>query len=133
LHADGSRELQLLPQARAPPSTRRRASRSAGARGAGALSRARIAPARSGAGRSEPGPQQEHSTRPSIVPESVRKPRAGDDRFLEGTSARDAAQLSGRFEIRQLPEAFKPTSPGGFMNSPGVYDQDPTRFYFSPA
>ncbi len=25
----------------------------------------------------------------------------------------------GRFEIRQLPEAFKPTSPGGFMNPPG--------------
>src|SRR6266536_2538498 len=30
----------------------------------------------------------------------------------------------GRFEIRQLPEAFKPTSPGGFMNAPGVYDKD---------
>jgi uncharacterized protein (DUF885 family) len=38
----------------------------------------------------------------------------------------------GRFEIRQLPEAFKPTSPGGFMNPPGVYDQDPTGFYFIP-
>jgi len=38
----------------------------------------------------------------------------------------------GRFEIRQLPEAFKPTSPGGFMNAPGVYDQDPTGFYFIP-
>src|SRR5207247_2357074 len=31
----------------------------------------------------------------------------------------------GRFEIRQLPEAFKPTSPGGFMNPPGIYDADP--------
>jgi uncharacterized protein (DUF885 family) len=38
----------------------------------------------------------------------------------------------GRFEIRQLPEAFKPTSPGGFMNPPGVYDQDPSGFYFIP-
>jgi uncharacterized protein (DUF885 family) len=39
----------------------------------------------------------------------------------------------GRFEIRQLPEAFKPTSPGGFMNPPGVYDKDPTGFYFIPS
>jgi uncharacterized protein (DUF885 family) len=38
----------------------------------------------------------------------------------------------GRFEIRQLPEAFKPTSPGGFMNPPGIYDADPTGFYFIP-
>src|SRR6266404_1293123 len=38
----------------------------------------------------------------------------------------------GRFEIRQLPDAFKPTSPGGFMNPPGVYDKDPAGFYFIP-
>lgn len=38
----------------------------------------------------------------------------------------------GRFEIRELPEAFKPTSPGGFMNAPGLYDNDPTGFYFIP-
>src|SRR5258706_1967966 len=38
----------------------------------------------------------------------------------------------GRFEIRQLPEAFKPTSPGGFMNAPGVYDNDASGFYFIP-
>ena len=38
----------------------------------------------------------------------------------------------GRFEIRQLPEAFKPTSPGGFMNPPGIYDKDPGGFYFIP-
>jgi uncharacterized protein (DUF885 family) len=38
----------------------------------------------------------------------------------------------GKFEIRQLPEAFKPTSPGGFMNPPGVYDKDPAGFYFIP-
>jgi uncharacterized protein (DUF885 family) len=39
----------------------------------------------------------------------------------------------GRFEIRELPEAFKPTSPGGFMNPPGLYDKDPTGFYFIPS
>ncbi len=38
----------------------------------------------------------------------------------------------GRFEIRQLPEAFKPTSPGGFMNAPGLYDKDSSGFYFIP-
>lgn len=38
----------------------------------------------------------------------------------------------GQFEIRQLPEAFKPTSPGGFMNAPGVYDKDASGFYFIP-
>ena len=38
----------------------------------------------------------------------------------------------GRFEIRQLPDAFKPTSPGGFMNPPGVYDKDPVGFFFIP-
>ncbi len=38
----------------------------------------------------------------------------------------------GKFEIRQLPEAFKPTSPGGFMNPPGVYDKDPAGFYLIP-
>ena len=38
----------------------------------------------------------------------------------------------GQFQIRQLPEAFKPTSPGGFMNPPGIYDSDPTGFYFIP-
>jgi uncharacterized protein (DUF885 family) len=38
----------------------------------------------------------------------------------------------GKFEIRQLPDAFKPTSPGGFMNPPGVYDADSSGFYFIP-
>ena len=38
----------------------------------------------------------------------------------------------GPFYIRQLPEAFKPTSPGGFMNPPGVYDKDNSGFYFIP-
>ena len=38
----------------------------------------------------------------------------------------------GPFLIKQLPEAFKPTSPGGFMNPPGVYDADDSGFYFIP-
>ncbi len=38
----------------------------------------------------------------------------------------------GPFLIRQLPDAFKPTSPGGFMNPPGVYDADASGFYFIP-
>lgn len=38
----------------------------------------------------------------------------------------------GKFYIRQLPEAFKPTSPGGFMNPPGVYDKDDSGFFFIP-
>jgi uncharacterized protein (DUF885 family) len=38
----------------------------------------------------------------------------------------------GHFYIRQLPDAFKPTSPGGFMNPPGLYDSDSSGFYFIP-
>jgi uncharacterized protein (DUF885 family) len=38
----------------------------------------------------------------------------------------------GPFLIKQLPEAFKPTSPGGFMNPPGVYDPDNSGFFFIP-
>jgi uncharacterized protein (DUF885 family) len=38
----------------------------------------------------------------------------------------------GPFQIRQLPEAFKPTSPGGFMNPPGLYDKDASGFFFIP-
>jgi uncharacterized protein (DUF885 family) len=38
----------------------------------------------------------------------------------------------GPFQIRQLPDAFKPTSPGGFMNPPGVYDKVSAGFYFIP-
>ena len=66
--------------------------------------------------------------------------------FLKAYESREAEMISflkehklvtlpaylGRFEIRQLPEAFKPTSPGGFMNAPGVYDKDPAGFYFIP-
>ncbi|HMG75761.1 MAG TPA: DUF885 domain-containing protein [Pyrinomonadaceae bacterium] len=52
--------------------------------------------------------------------------------FLKDNKLVTLPAYLGRFEIRQLPEAFKPTSPGGFMNPPGVYDKDPSGFYFIP-
>src|SRR6266480_2146557 len=66
--------------------------------------------------------------------------------FLKAYEGREAEMISflkehnlvslpdylGPFQIRQLPEAFKPTSPGGFMNPPGVYDKDPVGFFFIP-
>ena len=52
--------------------------------------------------------------------------------FLKDNHLVTLPSYLGRFEIRQLPEAFKPTSPGGFMNAPGVYDKDPSGFYFIP-
>src|SRR6266700_1026318 len=66
--------------------------------------------------------------------------------FLKAYESREAEMVSfmkehnlvmmpdylGPFQIRRLPEAFKPTSPGGFMNPPGVYDKDPTGFFFIP-
>jgi uncharacterized protein (DUF885 family) len=53
-------------------------------------------------------------------------------RFLQEHKLITLPPFLGPFKIRQLPEAFKPTSPGGFMNAPGVYDPDPTGFYFIP-
>ena len=52
--------------------------------------------------------------------------------FLKENKLVTLPSYLGRFEIRQLPEAFKPTSPGGFMNPPGVYDKDSSGFYFIP-
>ncbi len=54
-------------------------------------------------------------------------------RFLREKDLLTLPPHLGRFSIRQLPEAFKPTSPGGFMNPPGLYDTDPSGFYFIPA
>ncbi len=67
--------------------------------------------------------------------------------FLEAYESREAEMIQylrdnnlvtlppylGQFRIRQLPDAFKPTSPGGFMNPPGLYDKDSTGFYFIPS
>ncbi|MGZ6123762.1 MAG: DUF885 family protein [Myxococcales bacterium] len=52
--------------------------------------------------------------------------------FLEKNRLITLPSWLGPFTIRQLPEAFKPTSPGGFMNPPGLYDKDPEGFYFIP-
>ncbi len=53
-------------------------------------------------------------------------------KFLEANRLVTIPKDIGEFSIRQLPEAFKPTSPGGFMNPPGLYDQDPSGFFFIP-
>src|SRR6185503_17787200 len=52
--------------------------------------------------------------------------------FLKTNRLISLPDYIGPFKIRQLPEAFKPTSPGGFMNPPGVYDKDDSGFYFIP-
>ena len=52
--------------------------------------------------------------------------------FLQARRLVTLPPYLGPFTIRQLPEAFKPTSPGGFMNPPGLYDKDPEGFYFIP-
>ena len=52
--------------------------------------------------------------------------------FLKTNRLISIPDYIGPFYIRQLPEAFKPTSPGGFMNPPGVYDKDSSGFYFIP-
>jgi uncharacterized protein (DUF885 family) len=53
-------------------------------------------------------------------------------RFLKERHLITLPAYLGPFQIRQLPEAFKPTNPGGFMNPPGVYDKDPGGFFFIP-
>jgi uncharacterized protein (DUF885 family) len=52
--------------------------------------------------------------------------------FLQANRLVTIPTYIGPFQIRQLPEAFKPTSPGGFMNPPGLYDKDPAGFYYIP-
>ena len=81
-------------------------------------------------------------------PDPARAPRIPKDQeeFLAAYQAREHEIIDylttnrlvtlpaylGPFLIRQLPEAFKPTSPGGFMNPPGIYDADASGFYFIP-
>jgi uncharacterized protein (DUF885 family) len=52
--------------------------------------------------------------------------------FLRANRLITIPDYLGPFTIRQLPEAFKPTAPGGFMNPPGLYDKDSEGFYFIP-
>ena len=79
-------------------------------------------------------------------PERAKSVPPDQETFLKAYESREAEMIDflkshqlitlpdylGKFEIRQLPEAFKPTSPGGFMNPPGVYDKDPVGFFFIP-
>jgi uncharacterized protein (DUF885 family) len=52
--------------------------------------------------------------------------------FLRSNRLITIPAYMGAFRIRQLPEAFKPTAPGGFMNPPGIYDPDPVGFFYIP-
>ena len=52
--------------------------------------------------------------------------------FLKERQLITIPQYIGPFRIRQLPEAFKPTSPGGFMSPPGVYEEDPGGSFYIP-
>jgi uncharacterized protein (DUF885 family) len=52
--------------------------------------------------------------------------------FLKDRRIVTIPDFVGQFMIRQLPDAFKPTAPGGFMNPPGLYDRDNSGFYFIP-
>jgi len=90
------------------------------------------------------------ATQAWIAPAAAAAPKPAppkdQDAFLHGYEARTAEIVKflhdrkiltvpddiGPFYIRKLPEAFKPTSPGGFMNAPGVFDKDLSGFYFIP-
>jgi uncharacterized protein (DUF885 family) len=79
-------------------------------------------------------------------PERAKSVPPDQEAFLKAYESREAEMIDflkshqlitlpdylGKFEIRQLPEVFKPTNPGGFMNPPGVYDKDPVGFFFIP-
>jgi len=65
-------------------------------------------------------------------PRGVRVASERDRRVSAGKSVSHDPAIHRSFQIRQLPEAFKPTSPGGFMNAPGVYDKDPGGFFYIP-
>ena len=128
----GEAQLQLPAQARAPPALRCNADRDARRGRAGALSRSRgdaqgpeLRLARPGARQHVPADQAEFLAAYEARLEEI----VG---FLSANNLVTIPPYMGKFFIRQLPEAFKPTSPGGFMNPPGIYDRDPSGFYFIP-
>jgi uncharacterized protein (DUF885 family) len=53
-------------------------------------------------------------------------------KFLNDNRLVTIPSYIGTFKIRQLPEAFKPASPGGWMTPPGIYDADDNGFFFIP-
>ena len=82
----------------------------------------------------DPDPKRSHNIPPDQASflKAYESRQTGMIQFLKDKKLVTLPDYLGKFEIRQLPEAFKPTSPGGFMNPPGVYDKDPTGFYFIP-
>ncbi len=90
------------------------------------------------------------ATQAWIAPEAARAPHpappANQEEFLRSYEANTAGIVKfltsheilsipegiGPFSCRELPRAFKPTAPGGFMNAPGPFDTDPSGFYFIP-
>ncbi|MBV9148636.1 MAG: DUF885 domain-containing protein [Candidatus Eremiobacteraeota bacterium] len=52
--------------------------------------------------------------------------------FIAAHQLVDVPHYLGAFRIVELPKALAATNPGGFMNPPGVFDKDPSGFYFVP-
>nr|MDQ6930234.1 DUF885 domain-containing protein [Candidatus Eremiobacteraeota bacterium] len=80
---------------------------------------------------------------PSGVKQKPFKDKASFLKFYESQTAKVRAFLIshnivtvpkylGAFRIVELPKALSATNPGGFMNPPGVFDKDPSGFYFVP-
>ena len=87
----------------------------------------------------DPSLADPNPTRSKVVPKDQQEfLRAYEGReaemiqFLHDRNLVNLPPYLGKFMIRQLPDAFKPTSPGGFMNPPGLYDADSSGFYFIP-
>ncbi|HET6373788.1 MAG TPA: DUF885 domain-containing protein [Candidatus Polarisedimenticolia bacterium] len=73
---------------------------------------------------------------PASSQEFLARYEARTSALMEHLTSREILTLPsyiGPFRIQELPAAFRPTSPGGFMNPPGVFDTDPAGFYFLPA
>ena len=83
-----------------------------------------------------PDPSRAAVTFPGSRPSSASRNEARLDEiaeFLRQPSWLTIPPYMGKFFIRQLPEVFKPTSPGGFMNPPGIYQtRTPNGLYFIP-
>lgn len=82
----------------------------------------------------DPNPARSKSV-PTDQQDFLKKYESRQAEMIEFLKSRQLVTIPshvGPFQIRQLPEAFKPTSPGGFMNPPGVYDKDNSGFYFIP-
>ncbi|MEO6912482.1 MAG: DUF885 domain-containing protein, partial [Candidatus Baltobacteraceae bacterium] len=52
--------------------------------------------------------------------------------FLKSHRIVDVPAYLGPFRVVPLPNALSATYPGGFMNPPGMFDTDPSGFYFIP-